>query len=60
METPAKPRASLLQVLSYTLLVAACTGGYLFWLYAPGRILWNPDFLAFTQAGHPYAFFSPL
>lgn len=60
METPAKPRASLLLVLSYALLVVACAGGYLFWLYAPGQILWNPDFLAFTQLEYSTRFFPPL
>jgi hypothetical protein len=60
METQAKPRASLLLIVSYALLVAACAGGYLFWLYAPGRILWNPDFLAFTQGEYPTPFFLPL
>ncbi len=60
MEEQAKPRASLLQVLSFALLVTACAGGYLFWLYSPGLVLWNPDFLAFTQHSYPSRFFPPL
>ena|GEM_PF-2300466 len=41
-------------------LTALASGAYLYWLYRPGLILWNPDFLAFTQENPPWLFFPPL
>jgi len=41
-------------------IAATSTAAYLWWLYSPGLILWNPDFLAFSQGFLPYRFFPPL
>ncbi|MCD6282531.1 hypothetical protein J7J84_02850 [bacterium] len=60
MPEPARNGGSTLAFILLAVLSAAATAAYLWWLDSPGLILWNPDFLAFTQGFSPYRFYPPL
>lgn len=60
MSEPVRKGGSVPACILLAVIAAASTAAYLWWLYSPGLILWNPDFLAFTQGFMPARFFPPL
>ncbi len=60
MPESARKGGGVLAIILLAVLAAAVTATYLWRLYSPGLILWNPDFLAFTQGFSPARFFPGL